>query len=124
MVPFTITHIQTDNGSEFAKHFRAYVKELGIVHFNTYPKSPKMNAHIERFNRTIQEEFANWHKQALLVDTDAFNKKMVEWLTWYNTVRPHEALGLVPPLWYITSLMARDSQSRTVFCLKLKIVLK
>ena len=111
VVPFAITHIQTDNGSEFAKHFRKYVEELGIVHFNTYPKSPKMNAHIERFNRTIQEEFANWHKQTLLVDTNAFNKKMVEWLTWYNTQRPHESLGLVPPLWYITSLMVKDSQS-------------
>ena len=111
VTPFTITHIQTDNGSEFAKHFRKYVEELGIAHFNTYPRCPKMNAHIERFNRTIQEEFVNWNKQTLLVDISAFNEKMVEWLTWYNTVRPHESLGLMPPLWYITSLMVKDSQS-------------
>lgn len=111
VVPFVITHIQTDNGSEFAKHFRKYVEELSIVHFNTYPRCPKMNAHIERFNRTIQEEFVNWHKQSLLVDINMFNGKMVEWLTWYNTVRPHESLGLVSPLWYITGLIVKDSQS-------------
>ncbi len=37
VVPFIITHIQTDNESEFAKHFRKYVKELGMIHFSTYP---------------------------------------------------------------------------------------
>lgn len=105
VVPFTISHIQTDNGSEFEKHFRKYVEHLGIVHFNTYPKQPKQNAHIERFNKTIQEEFANWHLQTLSADIDVFQEKLVEWLLWYNTERPHEALGLVSPMWYITSLL-------------------
>ncbi len=96
--PFPITHIQTDNGSEFEKQFREYLEKQGIVHFNTYPKSPKMNAHIERFNRTIQEEFVGYHKQTLLVSLKAFQEKLSEWLLWYNTERPHESLGLVSPL--------------------------
>ncbi len=111
VVPFTISHIQTDNGSEFEKHFRKYVEGLGIVHFNTYPRCPKMNAHIERFNRTIQEEFANHHLQTLYADMDVFQGKLIDWLTWYNTERPHEALGLVSPLWYITGKLVTESQS-------------
>jgi len=111
VAPFVISHIQTDNGSEFEKHFRKYVRTLGIVHFNTYPRSPKMNAHIERFNRTLQEEFAVWHKQLFLVDINLFQEKMTEWLLWYNTERPHESLGLRSPMWYITSYIAMESQS-------------
>jgi len=111
VVPFIISHIQTDNGSEFEKHFRKYVKDLGIVHFNTYPRCPKMNAHIERFNRTIQEEFANHNLQTLYADMDVFQERLIEWLLWYNTERPHEALGLVSPMWYITSQLIAESQS-------------
>jgi len=98
VLPFTISHIQTDNGSEFEKYFRKHVESLGIIHFNTYPRCPKMNAHIERFNGTIQREFANVHLGLLSVDIDAFQEKMSEWLLWYNGERPHEGIGLVSPL--------------------------
>ena len=110
--PFKITHIQTDNGSEFEKHFRDYVASQEIVHFNTYPKSPKMNAHIERFNKTLQNEFANYHLDLFSIDIDSFQEKLHEWLLWYNTQRPHEALGLVSPLWYFTTyITSQESQS-------------
>ena len=111
VAPFAVSHIQTDNGSEFEKHFRKHIESLGIIHFNTYPKSPKMNAHIERFNRTIQEEFANHHLQTLYADMKLFQERLSDWLVWYNTERPHEALGLVPPLWYITGKLLEESQS-------------
>jgi len=103
VLPFSISHIQTDNGSEFEKHFRQHVERLGIVHFNTYPRCPKMNAHIERFNGTIQREFAMMHLGLLSVDVDAFQEKLREWLLWYNTERPHEGIGLVSPLWYFSN---------------------
>ncbi|MCD5384674.1 MAG: integrase core domain-containing protein, partial [Candidatus Pacebacteria bacterium] len=103
VLPFSISHIQTDNGSEFEKHFRKHVESLGIVHFNTYPRSPKMNAHIERFNGTIQREFADMHLGLLSVDMEAFQREMSEWLLWYNTERPHEGIGLVSPLWYFSN---------------------
>ena len=57
-----------------------------------------MNADIERFNGTIQREFANLYLDLLSVDMEAFQEKLHEWLLWYNTERPHEALGLVSPL--------------------------
>jgi len=49
-----------------------------------------MNAHIERFNRTIQEEFANYHRH-LLIEPDQFNDKLMDWLIFYNTKRVHYA---------------------------------
>ena len=35
-----------------------------------------MNAHVERFNRTLQEEFLDYHED-LLLEPDDLNKKMV-----------------------------------------------
>ena len=43
VAPLTLTHIQTDNGSEFAKHFEVLLEKDGVVHFHTYPRCPKMN---------------------------------------------------------------------------------
>ena len=51
-----------------------------------------MNAHVERFNHTLQEEFLNYHK-GLLLDCEAFNTKLMDYLIFYNTKRVHYAFG-------------------------------
>jgi transposase InsO family protein len=48
-----------------------------------------MNAHCERFNRSIQESFVDYHEDLLFTDIDLFNKKMADWITFYNTQLPH-----------------------------------
>lgn len=103
VAPFQIQRIQTDNGSEFEYHFRECLKEKKIIHFHNYPRCPKMNAHVERFNRTLQEEFLNSNLQTLAYDLNAFNYKLVDWLLWYNTKRPHWSLGLKSPLAFLVS---------------------
>lgn len=111
IVPFTVRRIQTDNGSEFAKHFAAELERLGIPHFHTHPRSPKMNAFVERFNRTIQEEHAYLHRATLAHDIVRFNEGLVDWLLWYDTKRPHHSLGLLSPMQYLVStLTAEESQ--------------
>lgn len=90
--PFPIMFVLTDNGSEFMKHFADELKRLHLVHYHTYPKTPKMNAHLERFNRTIQEEFVDYHAHELL-DVQRFNQKLIDWLIWYNTERVHYAFA-------------------------------
>ena len=55
----TIHTIQTDNGSEFLKTFHQYLENQQIKHIFIYPNSPKLNGVVERFNRTVQEEFIN-----------------------------------------------------------------
>lgn len=55
--PTPVHIVQTDNGSEFLKTFHDYLEEQKITHQFIYPRMPKINCYIERFNRTIQEEF-------------------------------------------------------------------
>jgi transposase InsO family protein len=101
--PFKIKRIQTDNGSEFEKYFRTYVEKNRIIHFHNYPRCPKMNAYVERFNRTLQEEFINYRKQEWAYNLNRFNHNLIDYLLWYNTKRPHWSLGLKSPMQYIIS---------------------
>lgn len=99
--PYKTTFVLTDNGSEFKKNFAARLLELQITHYKTYPKTPKQNAHIERFNRTIQEEFVDYHR-SLLLKPDLFNEKLMDYLIFYNTKRVHYAFqNKLTPLQYL-----------------------
>ena len=109
-MPFEITEIQTDNGSEFAGYFSEACKTLSIKHYHTYPRCPKMNAYIERFNRTLSEDFMVYHRSLLRDDINAFNARLSEWLRWYNNERPHESLGLLSPLEYYRVNYETESQ--------------
>jgi len=51
--PFPFVSVLTDNGSEFAKHFAEEVNRLHLLHYHTYPRTPKMNAHVERFRMSF-----------------------------------------------------------------------
>lgn len=60
-----------------------------------------MNAHVERFNRTIQEDFVDYHN-GLLLDLARFNEKLVDWLVFYNSKRVHHAFNnRLSPLQYL-----------------------
>ena len=121
VAPLQLTHIQTDNGSEFGSHFEIYLEKSGIVHFHTYPRCPKMNTEIERFNRTLSDAFIKQNRRLLAYDIDAFNQKLIDWLLWYNTRRPHWTLGLISPMQYIVSTLSAEEShmlwTDTSFCL-------
>jgi len=105
VAPVSLTHVQTDNGSEFAHHFEAYLEGEGIVHFHSYPRTPKMQSEIERFNRTLSDAFIKQNRALLACDIDDFNVKLMDWLVWYNTRRPHWSLGLMSPMRYIVNTL-------------------
>ena len=109
--PFTITHTQTDNGSEFDKYFGEYMKKQKIVHFHNYPRCPKMNAYVERFNRTLKEEFANYSRNTLSYDLNLFNQKMMDYLLWYNCYRPHHSLNLESPMQFIINSLTTEKSN-------------
>jgi transposase InsO family protein len=98
--PYKLAYVLTDNGSEFMKRFDEVLRQLHNVHWHTYPKCPRMNPHVERFNRTIQEEFIDYHEPALL-DPQTFNREMIPWLLWYNGERPHWGLNLQSPIQFL-----------------------
>ena len=93
MFPYEIRNVLTDNGSEFKKHLDVLLKKNGITHYHTYPKTPKMNAHCESFNGTIQEEFVDYHVNLLFDDVTQFNEKLKKYLIFYNTKRVHCAFN-------------------------------
>ena len=99
VAPFSIKRVQTDNGSEFAKHFDQLCQEKHLDHFFNYPKHPQANGHLERFNRTIQEQFVELYLDFIDEPAD-FNLKLMDYLIWYNTEKPHRSIGNLPPLRY------------------------
>jgi putative transposase len=97
--PFTIQTVQTDNGLEFLGDFDAYLKKRQIKHLFTYPRCPKINGVVERFNRTLREDFLNLNLH-LLGRPKLFHRKLMDYLLFFNTKRPHQALGQKSPLGY------------------------
>ena len=56
-----------------------------------------MNAHIERFNRTLKEEWLNYNLHLIRDDVEEANNKLMKYLLWYNSERPHHSLNLASP---------------------------
>jgi len=100
--PVPVVEVQTDNGLEFLGDFDAYLEKQNINHTFTYPRCPRINGVVERFNRTISEELVepNLH---LLHDPLIFCAKLVDWLIYYNCYRVHQSLGLQTPMGYLIS---------------------
>lgn len=95
-----IMNLHHDNGSEFEKDFKQACKQLKLPQWYSRPHTPKDNPVLERFNRTIQEEFVEMIDIGL-EDVPLFNDKLLDWLIEYNNVRPHETLDYLTPLEYI-----------------------
>ena len=95
-----VINIHHDNGSEFKLEFEEACKQLEIPQWYSRPHTPKDNAVLERFNRTIQEEFVEMTD----IDpyfTEDFNQKLTDWLIEYNSIRPHQTLDYLSPLQYL-----------------------
>lgn len=97
---YQVHTIQTDNGSEFLKLFHQYLEDQQLKHVFIYPNSPKLNGVVERFNRTVQEEFIN-RSNDFGVDNQRFQRKLIKYLSWYNTKRPHSSLGYQSPMQFM-----------------------
>ena len=91
-----IDNIQTDNGSEFLKHFDKACSDFNINHYFSRNHTPKDNAVLERFNKTLQEEFIAQGNFG--IDINKFNHSLTEWLVEYNFRKPHQALGYISPI--------------------------
>ncbi len=91
---------QSDNGSEHLGEFHAELKKDGIPHLFSYPRCPKINAYIERYNRTIQEEFVDTHLD-IIGDPHLLHEALAEYLIFYNTKRVHKSLHNVTPVDYL-----------------------
>lgn len=97
--PFAIHTVQTDNGLEFLGDFDSYLEKKSVKHLFTYPRCPKINGVIERFNRTLREDFLNPNLH-LIYQPQLFHRKLIDYLLFFNTRRPHQSLGQKSPMGY------------------------
>jgi transposase InsO family protein len=95
-MPFPVRAIQVDGGSEFMAEFEDACRERGILLFVLPPRSPKLNGHVERSNRTHREEF--YCRLPYIDNLTKLNKRLRKWEDLHNTYRPHQALGQLTPL--------------------------
>ena len=88
---FKFKIVQSDNGLEFARYFETKLEAKGIQIRHTRLGRPNDNAHIERFNRTIQEECTGPY----YLESEPLKKldnKILNYIDFYNYKRIH--LGL------------------------------
>ncbi len=90
---FHFDMVQTDNGPEFQKMFRFRLYKLGLVHRYSRVRQSNDQAHIERFNRTIQEECLDHIPQTIR----HFRKALKTWLPYYNDERMHMGIHYQTP---------------------------
>jgi transposase InsO family protein len=95
--------ILTDNGRVFTGRFNTppvevlfdrICRENGVEHLLTAPRSPTTTGKIERFHRSLRAEFLTGR----VFDTLAQAQDALDaWVRFYNTERPHQGIGMVPP---------------------------
>lgn len=98
--------LRCDNGPELiAQALTLWCEEHGIALRHIQPGRPDQNAFIERFNRTYRTEVLDaW----LFTSLAQVREVTATWCDVYNTKRPHDSLGRVPPLTFLprpTSLL-------------------
>lgn len=93
--PFKIKAIQIDGGSEFKKFFEEECEKRDIMLFELPPRSPKLNGHVERANRTHREEF--YEVEEIDLSIEEHNRQLEEWEYVYNHIRPHQAIDYLTP---------------------------
>lgn len=88
---FKFNMLQSDHGPEFGRWF---VTQIQKKHRYTRIGKPNDNAHIERFNRTIQEECLDRLPKSVPV----LNEKIKKYLEYYNNERLHLGISLKSPI--------------------------
>lgn len=91
---FNFKMIQSDNGQEFSTWFTERIKKLGLAHRHSRVRKSNDNAHVERFNRTLQEECLNKVNQ----DAKTFKQAIKRYLPYYNGERLHLGINFKTPL--------------------------
>lgn len=110
--PGVIRVWQSDNGSENLGVFDLQLEKDGIPHLFIYPRCPQIDTFIERYNRTVQEEFIDYNLDTIH-DKVIFNQKLSQWNIYYNTKRRHHSLELQSPLGYFVAKGGMSQMSLT-----------
>jgi transposase InsO family protein len=108
--------ILTDNGKVFTGKyatplvevlFDKICRENGIDHLLTQPRSPTTTGKIERFHRSLRAEFDT---RRTFTSLRVAQQALDEWVGYYNTARPHQALSDATPAERFHASRAVDQQ--------------
>jgi transposase InsO family protein len=102
-------HIRSDNGPEFiATALREWIAAVGSKTAYIEPGSPWENGYVESFNGKLRDELLNGEIFYTLAEARIV---IEQWRKYYNTVRPHSALGYRPPAPEVVSWPASPDSS-------------
>lgn len=99
---FNFGMVQTDNGPEFRDGLTFMLSQCSIKLRHSRVRKPNDNAHVERFNRTIQEECFN----NSLPNEKTVIKQIKEYLDYYNNDRLHLSLNLMTPTAFVAKVLS------------------
>jgi putative transposase len=93
--------LRSDNGREFiAASLRDWLAEQGVKTAYIEKGSPQQNPFVERFNGTMRDELLNGEEFDNLIEARVV---ISNWITEYNTLRPHRGLGMLTPAAFAAS---------------------
>lgn len=96
--------VLTDNGKVFTGRFGPgkgevlfdrICRENGIRHLLTAPRSPTTTGKVERFHKTLKKDFL---AGKVFESVEEAQEAIDGWMVEYNTERPHQGIGMVPPI--------------------------
>ena len=94
-VPEAHPRIISDNGPQFiAKDFKEYIRLMGMTHVRTSPFYPQSNGKLERWHQSLKRECIRPNSPVSLDDA---RRLVGEYVTEYNEVRLHSAIGYITP---------------------------
>jgi transposase InsO family protein len=96
-VGISVERVMTDNHWSYTKSTKLVelLEANRIAHKLIRPHCPWQNGKVERFNRTLQTE---WAYRQVFISNDERSDALAPWLATYNTRRRHSALGGLPPI--------------------------
>lgn len=90
---FRFVMMQTDNGPEFQKYFHDMLAARKIALRHSRVRQSNDNAHVERFNRTLQDECVS----AYPLRRNVTQQRLDEYLDYYNNGRRHMGIRMKRP---------------------------
>jgi transposase InsO family protein len=93
--PGVTPRIISDNGPQFiAKDFKEFIRICGMTHVRTSPYYPQSNGKLERWHRSVKSECI---RPSTPLSLDDARRSVSDYVTHYNEVRLHSAIGYVTP---------------------------
>lgn len=99
--------VMTDNHKAYTSHvFRGLLAELDARHIPTPAYTPRWNGKLERFNRTLTDE---WARSRIWPNSTSRDRALQSFLRYYNRRRPHTSLADRPPISRVQQVRRQDS---------------